>query len=335
MNCYKALNRQVFDHGGYRIVPIRIEDKFSIMKWRNEQLYHLRQTKPLTETDQIQYFDQIVSKLFDQDEPGQLLFSYLSGNKCIGYGGLVHINWIDSNAEISFIMDTGLEREYFSFHWQTFLRLIAQVAFQDLKLHKIYTYAYDLRPKLYPALLNSGFSQEAVLKDHCQIDNQYLDVLIHSKFNPNWSLRKAVASDCMQTFQWANDPFIRRYAFQSAKIAMQDHEQWFLDKIQSNDCLYLILEVEGQAAGSIRFDFEEDVKAKISYLVDPGFTGKGLGAYIVDTGLNLLRMERPGIKQVYGLVFEGNQHSIKIFDKLGFTRAQKNDGVVKFRIILG
>jgi hypothetical protein len=34
-----------------------------------------------------------------------LLFSFLKNGECIGYGGLVHINWIDQNAEISFMID--------------------------------------------------------------------------------------------------------------------------------------------------------------------------------------------------------------------------------------
>jgi hypothetical protein len=52
-------------------------------------------------------------KLFEQQQPSQLLFSFLENDKCIGYGGLVHINWIDSNAEISFIMNTQLEKDRF------------------------------------------------------------------------------------------------------------------------------------------------------------------------------------------------------------------------------
>ena len=48
MNCYKALNNQEYSFNEYSIVPIRSQDRFSIMKWRNEQIYHLRQDKPLT-----------------------------------------------------------------------------------------------------------------------------------------------------------------------------------------------------------------------------------------------------------------------------------------------
>ena len=182
MKVYAVLNNQVFDFGNYKIMPIRYEDRFDIMKWRNEQIYHLRQNKPLTPEDQEDYFNNVVSKLFDQEQPGQILFSYLEDGICIGYGGLVHINWIDKNAEISFVMDTDLEKDNFQKHWGIFLNLIEQVAFIDLQLHKISTYAFDLRPKLYPVLHTSGFSKEAVLNSHCFFNGEYVDVVIHSKF---------------------------------------------------------------------------------------------------------------------------------------------------------
>src|SRR5690554_7644655 len=104
MNYYKVLSKQVYTAGNYSLVPIRMEDRFDIMKWRNEQIYHLRQSKPLTLEDQNHYFNNIVTKLFGQEQPTQILFSCLEGDRCIGYGGLVHINWLDKNAEVSFIM---------------------------------------------------------------------------------------------------------------------------------------------------------------------------------------------------------------------------------------
>jgi RimJ/RimL family protein N-acetyltransferase len=182
MKVYAVLNNQVFDFENYKIIPIRYDDRFDIMKWRNEQIYHLRQNKPLTLENQEDYFSNVVNKLFDQEQPGQILFSYLEDGICIGYGGLVHINWIDKNAEISFIINTDLEKNNFQKHWEIFLNLIEQVAFADLKLHKISTYAFDLRPKLYPVLDNLGFTKEAVLTNHSLFNNEYVDVVIHSKF---------------------------------------------------------------------------------------------------------------------------------------------------------
>ena len=179
------LNQQVWQYENYELVPIRTEDSLAIMKWRNEQMYHLRQNSELTPEDQDRYFEKVVAPLFELQKPSQILFSYLHKSECIGYGGLVHINWQDRNAEISFIMQTNLEKECFTFHWSNYLKMIQQVAFQELNLHKIFTYAIDLRPKLYPMLKEAGFTHEAVLKDQVLFDGSYVDVILHRKLNRN------------------------------------------------------------------------------------------------------------------------------------------------------
>jgi len=183
MNTYKELEKQEFAEGKWSIVPIRYDDRFLIMKWRNEQVYHLRQNRPLTEKDQEEYFSNTIVQLFEQDQPSQLLFSYLENGICVGYGGLVHINRVDKHAEISFIMNTELEQEFFQEHWCTFLRLVEQIGFGELRLHKMYTYAYDIRPLLYKPLEEMGYKKDAVLEDHCLFKGGYKDVIIHSKIN--------------------------------------------------------------------------------------------------------------------------------------------------------
>lgn len=183
MSRYRILQQQKFSFGKYALVPIRMEDRYDIMRWRNEQIYHLRQNKPLTQADQDRYFSEVVSQLFDQEQPEQILFSFLEDGQCIGYGGLVHINWRDNHAELSFIMDTAIEARRFREVWLAYLPLIEQVAFEELKLHKIFTYAFDLRPHLYAVLEESTFFEDARLKDHCLFEGKYIDVLIHSKIN--------------------------------------------------------------------------------------------------------------------------------------------------------
>ena len=191
MRTYRCLGRNEFFENGLRLVPIRDEDKNLLMKWRNEQIHHLRQAAPLTPESQEKYFKEVISPLFEKDKPGQLLFSLLKDESCIGYGGLVHMNWIDHHAEVSFLMDTSLQAEYFDTFWSSFLRMISQVAFTELGFRKIFTYAFDIRPHLYPVLINAGYVQEARLKDHCLIEGRYYDVLIHSLFNPNDHLQKS------------------------------------------------------------------------------------------------------------------------------------------------
>ena len=181
MRAYNCLSNQVFKNEAFAIEPIRDEDKYAILKIRNEQIYHLRQAKPLTVEAQENYFATVVAGLFEQEFPNQLLFSFFENGEFIGYGGLVHINWIDKNAEISFVMKTELEQEHFIKYWSNYLKLIEEVAFQELHFHKIYTYAFDLRPHLYEAMEGSGYYEEARLKEHCCFNSKFIDVVIHSK----------------------------------------------------------------------------------------------------------------------------------------------------------
>ena len=181
MKNYQILKNKKYSLGEYRLVPIRDEDKFLIMKWRNDQIDFLRQDKKLTNQNQINYFKKTISKLFDQQYPDQLLFSFLKKNICVGYGGLVHINWKDKNAEISFIMDTKQENIFFNLYWKTFLTLIDQVAFKELNFHKIQTYAFDLRPKLYVVLEQCGYKKEKVLVKSYNYNDNLINIVIHSK----------------------------------------------------------------------------------------------------------------------------------------------------------
>ena len=179
------LQQQCFESDGFKLVPIRLQDRYAIMKWRNEQMYHLRQQQPLTQAMQDKYFQEVIQELFDQDKPDQILFSFLENDQCIGYGGLVHINWVDRNAELSFIMDTALEEKRFDEIWSAYLCLIERAAFEELHLHKVYTYAFDLRPNLYSLLEKNSFFQDARLNEHVMFNGKYVDVIIHSKINPN------------------------------------------------------------------------------------------------------------------------------------------------------
>ena len=334
MSFYKSLQKQIYKSGEFSIVPIRYEDRYQIMGWRNEQMYHLRQNKPLTTESQDAYFENVISKLFEDNNPDQILFSYLQGEKCIGYGGLVHINWIDKNAEISFIMETSLEENNFESNWIRFLNLVEEVAWTDLNLHKIYTYAFDIRPKLYSALEKSGFGLDAELKEHSFFEGEFKKVKIHKKLNKGKQLRKAQVSDLETTYGWVNNPEVRKYSFNKKQVSLKEHANWFFTALENINSEYYLFEVQGTSAGSIRFDIEKDEVGKINYLLDPNFTGKGLGIFMLKEGINFLQENRPSVTKVYGHVFKENIGSVKIFEKLFFQEVSNDSSELKFEKIL-
>lgn len=319
---YKCLNKQVFSETVFEIVPIRYEDRLNILKWRNEQIYHLRQDKPLTVQDQENYFNNTVSLLFDQARPNQILFSYLENDVCIGYGGLVHINWIDRNAEISFVMDTELEKDNFQKHWCNYLKLIESVAFCELRFKKIFTFAFDLRPNLYEALAKCGFKKEAVLKDHCLFNEVFFDVVIHSKFNiqkesikkDRLYLREVTIKDAELLFIWANEIDVRNNSINQEPIFWEKHSQWFISKLYDSDTKILVLTYEDKSLGQIRIDYI-DAYWVIDYSIDSRFRGQGFGKEIVKLLLNKFNSFK-----FKAIVKKQNNASINIFINLGFKR---------------
>ena len=92
---YNVLHKNNYNYKNFDLIPIRYSDRNKIMKWRNEQIYHLRQSKVLSYKDQNLYFNEIVYKYFIRITK-MILFSLLENNTLVAYGGLVHINWENS-----------------------------------------------------------------------------------------------------------------------------------------------------------------------------------------------------------------------------------------------
>lgn len=328
---YICLKQQEFSYGNYRLVPLRYEDRFLIMKWRNEQIYHLRQAKPLTEEDQQRYFDNVVAKLYENPKPDQILFSYLENGTCIGYGGLVHINWIDRNAEISFIMDTQLEKNHFTEHWSNYLTMLKEIAFSDLKLHKIYTYAFDLRPHLYTMLEANGFVREATLKDHCYFEGQYKDVILHSFINHQYEIVNYV--DCtkeqhLEILNLRNHDDVRIWMVNPEVISEENHFQ-FVERLKENpDRLYLAIYRDGLLVGTYNLTKEEEGVWERGIIANPntkikGETAKWERKILAD-------LPQKGIKAVTAKVKQDNPRSIKYHEKLGYQEQSHDNEYIYY-----
>ncbi len=181
MNSYKCLKKNIYESEGYVIVPLREEDIYLIMKWRNEQIKVLRQKQPITVEMQQKYYNEVIKPTFTEQYPDQILFSYLYDNKCIGYGGLVHINWQDMRGELSFLVDTERikNNKLYEKDFTVYLALIKEIAFDDLLFNKLHGETYDIRPLHIKILEDNGFISEGRLKKHIYIDGVFVDALIH------------------------------------------------------------------------------------------------------------------------------------------------------------
>ena len=181
MTTYKCLSKEIFQQDNYSIVPIREQDIESIRIWRNEQIKILRQKKLLSQQEQIDYFNNVIKKTFESENPDCILFSFLLDTNCIGYGGLVHINWNLKSAEISLLTETSRSNnaKIYENDFKIFLKLIFQVAFFDLCFDKLTTETYDFRKLTIKILENQGFKFQKRLSKNVFKESKFFDSIFH------------------------------------------------------------------------------------------------------------------------------------------------------------
>ena len=166
----------------YELCSIRMEDSIPIMGWRNKQLNVLRQKKPLTQEDQLTYFEKIVQPQFLQEKPDQILLRFTHRDDLIGYGGLVHLNWDDRRGEVSFLLEPerGQDLKLYEKECKIFMNLLMKCAFITLNLNKISTEAYAHREFHVRALESSGFTREGILREQTLVQGDWTDAVIAS-----------------------------------------------------------------------------------------------------------------------------------------------------------
>jgi RimJ/RimL family protein N-acetyltransferase len=184
---YRCLKKNIFSFGDYQLVPIEKKDMLIIKEWRNQQLGILRQTKKLTNEDQNHYYRNVILPSFKEIHPAQIIFSLKLYKELIGYGGIVHISWQNKRGEISFLVNTRRteNNDVYKNDFNAFLYMIKFVAFDEIKLNRIFTETYDIRPFHILLLEKNGFQLEGRLRQHVLISNTYIDSLYHGLLKDN------------------------------------------------------------------------------------------------------------------------------------------------------
>jgi RimJ/RimL family protein N-acetyltransferase len=172
----------------YQIRPIKLDDAGEILKWRNQQINVLRQSKKMTPQSQHSYFENVIKPQLQEPEPTQILFGFEHRGILIGYGGLVHISWTDLRAEMSFLLSKERsDKAHYSKDMSAFLYLIIQVAQTQLEFHRLYTETYSFRLEHIDILELNGFIREGTLRDHVYHEGLFGDAVIHGLILSNGS----------------------------------------------------------------------------------------------------------------------------------------------------
>lgn len=143
--------------------------------------------------------------------------------------------------------------------------------------------------------------------------------------NPNQEnlfLRPVKANDMLLLFQWANDETVRKNAFHTNKITIEEHSKWFMNLLQDDNQRQYLLISDEEPVGQIRISIKGDLGI-ISYSVDPQKRGLGYGKAMIGILRQQVHKELPHIKTLVAKVKPSNMASICCFKNCGFNEVYR------------
>ena len=143
-------------------------------------------------------------------------------------------------------------------------------------------------------------------------------------------IRKARLSDCKLYWKWANDPIVRANAFEARPIPWQTHIAWFKEKLEDHNSTLLLMEIENEPIGQVRFDYTPDGYF-IDFSISSTHRNQGLGLVLLSSGINHLETSQQ--ITFWGEVKKSNSASKAIFEKLEFERVSPiKKGTILYRL---
>lgn len=191
---YSCLDRQEWVEGDYSLTPISPSAIESIRVWRNAQMDVLRQSRIISQSEQMGYFNKHIWPEMHLQHPKNILLSFFYKKDLIGYGGLVHISWENKRAEISFLLNTvdATNPNIYEQHFLIYLQLIQKISFIDLNLKRLFTETYANRLHHIQILEKSGMKLEGLLRGHNIINNDFVDSFVHGILRSEYEKQKSI-----------------------------------------------------------------------------------------------------------------------------------------------
>lgn len=137
-------------------------------------------------------------------------------------------------------------------------------------------------------------------------------------------LRPAQLRDCDLLFRWANDPVVRKNAFNSDLILFENHKKWFNNRLYCDSCNIYICYLDNNPIGQIRIDIKDDI-GEIDYSIDTEFRGKGYGYKLLLKLEEMVKQTKINIDTLIGNVKDSNIASKKSFKKAGYDYVVKRN----------
>lgn len=135
------------------------------------------------------------------------------------------------------------------------------------------------------------------------------------------TLRFARPDDLVPLWRLSNEPSVRRSSMCSERITLEEHTEWFTERLLSPGVRMWVLDFHGVVLGHVRYVYETPRMAEISLAVAPAFRRRGLALRLItqtrEDACAELRAE-----QVRAIVRVENEASAAAFRRAGYRYAE-------------
>lgn len=144
--------------------------------------------------------------------------------------------------------------------------------------------------------------------------------------------RVSTLEDESLILKWANDPLVRKNAFNPERIDAENHRTWFYSRLhRPESCrIYIVQTDEGLPIGQVRFErCKEDWE--IHYGLAAYARGRRLGVRLLEVALQHFRRWQ-STAHLFGRVQVSNLPSQRVFERMGFKKSLGSQGELVYRI---
>ncbi|MFM8504494.1 MAG: GNAT family N-acetyltransferase, partial [Acidimicrobiaceae bacterium] len=136
------------------------------------------------------------------------------------------------------------------------------------------------------------------------------------------AVRLAKPDDCVEFFNWANDPAVREQSLSTSTIQWLEHKRWFSEKIRSSATEMYVMEACGLPVGQVRFEKSAAV-AEINYSLDKIVRNRRWASAMLEMAMEMFGQKCSSTLKAR--VKSSNAKSSAVFKQLGFCEAPSQD----------
>lgn len=139
-------------------------------------------------------------------------------------------------------------------------------------------------------------------------------------------IKNVDTNDCIDIFNWRNNPESRKMFLISRKVTWDEHKEWFKNSLLNPRKVLLICYDEiKEKVGIVRFDIE-NTQTLISINLNPSKRGRGLSSQCLTESIKFFVSNYNLKGRIVAIVKEENIRSIKSFKSSGFILTNKKNG---------